>query len=85
MSEFTREEFNARSTALERSLDRHADRIVERLDQINGRLRDTETRVAVLEDRDSRDVATARNVSSRWGGGIAAIVSGAVSYFLGGR
>ena len=85
MSDFSRAEFDARWNALDQSLDRHADRIVERLDRINGRLRATETRVAVLEDRESRELTEARNVSSRWGAGIAAVVSGVVTYLMGGR
>lgn len=85
MSDFTRAEFDARWNALDQSLDRHGDRIVERLDRINGRLRETETRVAVLEDRETRELTAARSLASRWGAGIAAIVSGAVTYLLGGR
>ena len=85
MSDFTRAEFDARWSALDQSLDRHADRIVERLDRINGRLRETETRVAVLEDREARELSAARASAGRWGAGIAAIVSGAMTYLIGGR
>ena len=85
MSDFTRAEFDQRWQHLDQSLDRHADRIVARLDKINGRLRETEQRVAVLEDRDDRELHAARSLASRWGAGIAAIVSASVSYFLGGE
>ena len=85
MSDFTRAEFDARWSALNQSLDRHGDRIVERLDRINGRLRETETRVAVLEDRETRELSAARGSASKWGAGIAAIVSGAISVLWGGR
>ena len=84
MTDFTRAEFDARWNALDQNVDRQGDRIIERLDRINGRLRETETRVAVLEDRDAREIGAARGSASRWGAGIAAIVSGAVSYLLGG-
>ena len=85
MPDFTRAEFDARWSALDQNVDRQADRIIERLDRINGRLRETETRVAMLEDRDSRELSVARSSGGRWGAGIGAIVSGAVSYLIGGR
>ena len=88
MSDITRPEFDARMAQLEASLDRHADRIVERLDAINGRVRLTESRVAVLEDRDDRSDQVARAggawSGSKWGAGIAALVSGLMTFFLGG-
>ena len=85
MTDFTRAEFDARWSALDQNVDRQADRIIERIDRINGRLRETETRVAVLEDRDGREIHAARAAASRWGAGMAAVVSGAVSYLMGGR
>jgi len=85
VTDFTRAEFDARWSALDQNVDRQADRIIERIDRINGRLRETETRVAVLEDRDGREIHAARAAASRWGAGMAAVVSGAVSYLMGGR
>ena len=82
MTDFTRSEFDARWNALDQNVDRQGDRIIERLDRINGRLRETETRVAVLEDRDAREIGVARSSASKWGAGIAAIVSGAVSFLI---
>lgn len=82
----TRAEFDARLTQLDQAVERHADRIVVRLDRLNGRVRHTETRTAILEDRASQDLQIARQAGSRWGAGIAAIVSGALAYWLhGGR
>ena len=85
MPGFTRAEFDARWSALDPNVDRQAERIIERRDRINGRLRETETRVAVLEDRDGREIYAARAAASRWGAAMAAVVSGAVSYLMGGR
>jgi len=82
MTELSRAEFDARLTSLDQALDRHADRIVVRLDAINGRVRSTETRVAVLEDRDATADATGRATAARWGAGIAALVSGVVSWLI---
>ena len=85
MTDFTRAEFDARWSQLDHNVDRQAERIIERLDRINGRLRETETRVAVLEDRAGREIYAARAAASRWGAAMAAVVSGAVSYLMGGR
>lgn len=78
----TRAEFDARLTQLDQAVERHADRIVLRLDRLNGRVRQTETRTAVLEDRATQDLRIARQAGSRWGAGIAAVVSGALAYWL---
>ena len=85
MTDFTRAEFDARWSALDHNVARQDERIIERLDRINGRLRETETRVAVLEDRDGREIHAARAAASRWGAAMAAVVSGAISYVMGGR
>jgi len=82
MTDLSRAEFDARLTSLDQALDRHADRIVVRLDAINGRVRSTETRVAVLEDREAQADATGRATATKWGAGIAALVSGVVSWAI---
>ena len=85
MPEITRAEFEARISRLDAAVERGFDQVLGRLDQLNGRVRDTEQRVAVLEDRDGRDLQAARMSAARWGGGIAAIIAGIVSFFTGGR
>ena len=79
----TREEFDARLSQLEATLDRHGDRIVHRLDAINGRVRENEREVAVLKDRDARELNVTRNSAARSAAFVAAIVGAAVSWIFG--
>lgn len=46
--------------------------IGDRLDLLNGRTRDTETAIAVLQDRSANGIAAA------WGGGVAGVIVGLI-------
>ena len=74
-SPITRPEFEARIQTLDQSIERGFDRVVDRLDSLNGRVRENEIEIATQAER----VATLRGTVARWGGVIAAIVSSATA------
>ena len=74
-SPITRPEFEARIQTLDQSIERGFDRVVDRLDALNGRVRENEIEIATQAER----VATLRGTGARWGGVIAAIVSSATA------
>jgi len=73
----TRQELNTHVDRLVDVINRGFDGTNERLDQINGRVRRSETQIAVLEDRAKR----AKGVSGGISAAVSAAVAGALAYF----
>ena len=84
MSDLSRAEFESRMSAVDQNIDRGFDRICQRLDVLNGRVRETEVGLAVEQGRS----AAIRSVATRSGAIVAAVVSSeaaAIFSFFGGR
>ena len=55
----------------------------KRLDVMNEKLQHLDTQVAVMCDREDRELDAARSTAVRWASAIGAIVAGIVSAFVG--
>lgn len=64
---------------LKEAIDRGFERMDQRFDALNGRVRTSENKIAVLEDRSDREKATA----SKWGG-VTGSIGGLIGGFLAG-
>ena len=55
----------------------------QKLDQLNSDMSSLKTQVAVINDREDRELIAARGVAIKWGTGVGAIVSAVISGVVG--
>lgn len=80
-SDISRDEFTAATDRLHESIREGFTGLHLRLDTLNGRTRVAETKIAILEDRAESAKDTKRNWDGIIGGGIVALIAGAIEWF----
>ena len=56
------------------------DEHTKKLDQLHTDVTKLETQVAIMADREDRDLRAARSVATRWSVGVSAVISGVLGY-----
>jgi hypothetical protein len=78
----THDDLNKLADRIEARVDKRCDGIDERLDRQNGRLRKSESEIAVLWDRTlqakQEGGAAGKNSGAKWGAGAGAMIGGAI-------